>query len=82
MRPALPSAVWTTEDVRSQISTGLCSTQPARGRTCSCSSWCLATSAPEWSNTMNRVLVVPWSMAPTYSAMGVTFPHPLDIKFT
>jgi len=24
----------------------LCSTQPARGRICSCSSWCLATSAP------------------------------------
>ena len=27
--------------VRSQISIGLCSTQPACGRICSCSSWCL-----------------------------------------
>ena len=65
--PLLPSAVCTTLDVRSQISTGLCSTQPARGRTCSCSSWWRATSAPAWSNTMNRVLVVPWSIAPTNS---------------
>ncbi|SGA87449.1 Uncharacterised protein [Mycobacterium tuberculosis] len=35
-----------TDAVRSQISTGLCSTQPARGRICSCSSWWRATSAP------------------------------------
>ena len=28
------------------------------------------TSAPEWSNTMHRVLVVPWSIAATKSAMG------------
>ena len=65
---ALPSAVWTTAEVRSQISTGLCSTQPARGSTWSCSSWWRTSSVPAWSNTMNRVLVVPWSMAPTYSA--------------
>ena len=63
------SAVEMTDWQRSQISTGLCSTQPARGRICSCSSWCLATSFPEWSKIMNRELVVPWSTAPTKSGM-------------
>ena len=53
------STVMMTALVRSQISTGLCSTQPGRGMICVCSSWCLATSAPEWSKTMNLVLVVP-----------------------
>ena len=62
------STVLMTALVRSQISTGLCSTQPGRGSTWVCSSWCRATSAPEWSKTMNRVLVVPWSTAPTKSA--------------
>ena len=42
LRQGEPMTVW----VRSQISSGLCSTQPARGRTCSCSSWCRPTSAP------------------------------------
>ena len=41
------STVLMTALVRSQISTGLCSTQPGRGMICVCSSWCLATSAPE-----------------------------------
>ena len=63
-----------TDVERSQISTGLCSTQPACGRICSCSSWCLATSLPSWSKIMNRVLVVPWSIAPTKSGM-VSIPH-------
>src|SRR3954468_12849512 len=57
-----------TDAVRSQISTGLCSTQPALGRICSCSSWWRPTSAPSWSKIMHRVLVVPWSMAATKSA--------------
>ena len=55
--------------MRSQISTGLCSTQPARGMICSCSSWCLPTSSPARSKIMHRVLVVPWSIAATKSAM-------------
>src|SRR5690606_39078280 len=59
-----------TAEVRSQISTGLCSTHPACGRICSCSSWCFPTSLPEWSKIMNRVLVVPWSIAPTNSAIS------------
>ena len=46
-RSARFSTVATTAQVRSQISMGLCSTQPGRGSTCVCSSWCLATSAPE-----------------------------------
>ena len=39
-------AVLITVWVRSQISAGLCSTQPAWGRICSCSSWWRATSFP------------------------------------
>jgi len=66
------SVVCTTDRVRSAISTGECSTQPARGRICSCSSWCLPTSLPLWSKSMNRVLVVPWSIAPIRSAMTET----------
>src|SRR3954469_3983757 len=60
--------VRTTVVVRSRISTGLCSTQPACGRICSCSNWWRATSLPPWSKIMKRVLVVPWSTAPTKSA--------------
>ena len=63
--PARARVVLITELVRSQISKGECSTQPARGMICSCSSWWRATSLPPWSKTMKRVLVVPWSMAPT-----------------
>jgi hypothetical protein len=58
-RTAEFSAVLMTALVRSQISIGLCSTQPGLGRICSCSSWCLATSFPAWSKIMNLVLVVP-----------------------
>ena len=54
--------------VRPQISTGSCSTRPALGMICSCSSWLRPTSLPSWSKIMNRVLVVPWSTAPTKSA--------------
>src|SRR5690349_11020934 len=67
-RLARLSAVRITVVVRSQISVGSCSTQPACGRICSCSSWCRATSLPPWSKIMKRVLVVPWSTAPTKSA--------------
>ncbi len=77
VRLAAFSAVWMTAAVRSQISTGLCSTQPACGRICSCSSWCLPTSLPEWSKIMNRVLVVPWSTAPTKSGMAVLLAYAL-----
>ena len=37
----------------------------ARGRICRCSSWCAPTTPPLWSKSMQRVLVVPWSMAAT-----------------
>ena len=63
------SAVLITVSVRYQISVGLCSTQPACGRICSCSSWWIPFTLPEWSKIMNRVLVVPWSTAPTKSGM-------------
>src|SRR4051794_28176260 len=69
-RPVELSTVWRTELVRSQISTGLCSTQPARGISCWCSSWCLPISSPAPLKIMHRVLVVPWSIAATKSAMS------------
>src|SRR5882757_3646684 len=71
--PAVRTAFWMATLVRSQISTGSCSTQPGRGRYWVCSSWCLATSLPSWSKIMKRLLVVPWSTAPTKSAMATAF---------
>ena len=62
---ALDSACPITSRVLFQISIGSCSTQPALGKICSCSSWPEETMCP-WSNTMARELVVPWSMATTY----------------
>ena len=43
---------------------------PRAGRIWWCSSWCFATSLPSWSKIMKRVLVVPWSTAPTNSGMA------------
>jgi hypothetical protein len=54
-----------TSSVRAAISSGSCSTQPGCGRICWCSSWWREISLPPLSNTMKRVLVVPWSTAPT-----------------
>jgi hypothetical protein len=68
----LKAATDGTDPVRSQISIGLCSTQPACGRICSCSSWWRPTSLPPWSKTMKRVLVVPWSIAAAYCAIHCT----------
>jgi hypothetical protein len=65
VRPAARSAPVITSFVRAAISIGSCSTQPGCGRICACSICRRATSAPPASNTMNRVLVVPWSKAPT-----------------
>ena len=66
VRFALDRAEAMTSRVLFQISAGLCSTQPACGKICSCSIWPEETMLPLWSNTMARVLVVPWSMAITY----------------
>ena len=52
--------------VLSQISFALCSTQPARGKICSCSTWSTETTLPEWSKIMHRVDVVPWSIDAMY----------------
>src|SRR6478609_8947039 len=71
LRLALPSAPPTTARVFCQISMGSCSTQPARGKTCRCSSWSTATTWPPRSNTMARVLVVPWSIATTWLRCSV-----------
>ena len=67
--PALSRAPLMTSWLRAQISAGSCSTQPGFGKICSCSFWWIATTPPAWSKIMNRVLVVPWSRAPTYFAM-------------
>jgi hypothetical protein len=66
LRSAVESAWPITNRVFSEISTGLCSTQPARGKICSCSFWPTATMEPLWSKMIARVLVVPWSTARTY----------------
>ncbi len=63
--PAAASASRTTAWVFVQISRASCSTHPARGKIWRCSCWAEATARPEWSNRMQRVLVVPWSIAAT-----------------
>ena len=60
---ALTSASRQTSTVADQISSGSCSTQPGLGKICGSSFCADATGRPEASNTMARVLVVPWSMA-------------------
>ena len=72
-RFAAASACPITSRVFSQISFGSCSTQPARGKICSCSICPAETIEPEWSKTIARVLVVPWSMARTYCVMHASF---------
>ena len=62
---AFESAWPMTSRVLFQISFGSCSTQPACGKICSCSSWPVETMLPAWSKRMARVEVVPWSMAMT-----------------
>lgn len=53
----------TTSWTFSQISVALCSTQPGLGKICSCSFWSTETIRPSLSKTMQRLDVVPWSMA-------------------
>ena len=60
---ALASAPRQTSTVARQISSASCSTQPGLGKICGSSFCALATGRPVASNTMARVLVVPWSMA-------------------
>ncbi len=59
---ALSSASVTTVTTLAQISRGLCSTQPGRGKMCSCSFWLTETMRPTRSNTMQREDAVPWSI--------------------
>ena len=63
--PALARAPSITSCERVQISVGSCSTQPGLGKICSCSFWSIPFTPPAWSKIMKRVLVVPWSRAPT-----------------
>ncbi|UTH93791.1 hypothetical protein SRIMHP_06615 [Streptomyces rimosus subsp. rimosus] len=64
--PALASAPATTACTFAQISSASCSTQPGLGKICRCSRWSTATTAPSWLKTMQRLEVVPWSIAATY----------------
>jgi len=59
VRSALESAWPMTSRVLFQISTGLCSTHPAFGKICSCSSCPVETIDPDLSKMIARVLVVP-----------------------
>jgi hypothetical protein len=65
LRLAFARAPPMTSRVLVQISSGSCSTHPARGKICSCSTWSTATTSPEWLKIIARVLVVPWSMERT-----------------
>src|SRR5687767_11941295 len=68
-RSAFASAPAATWRVFCQTSFGSCSTHPALGKICSCSFWSTDTTRPEWSKIMQRVDVVPWSIAATYCVM-------------
>ncbi len=61
--PAFAMAPATTSSTLVQISVALCSTQPGFGKICSCSFWSTETMRPSRSKTMQRLEVVPWSMA-------------------
>ena len=63
--PASCNATRMQVRTRSRISSASCSTQPGRGVIWACSSWWLATGCPVRSKRMQRLLVVPWSMAAT-----------------
>ncbi len=71
--PALARAPPITSRVRCQISPGSCSTQPARGWIWRCSRWSAQTMRPSRSNRIARVLVVPWSIAATYSPTAAPY---------
>ena len=64
-RSAWANAPAVTSRVLAQISFASCSTQPARGKICSCSFWSTATTRPSRLKIMHRVDVVPWSTAAT-----------------
>ena len=61
--PAFSMAPATTSWTLVQISAASCSTQPGFGKICSCSFWSTETIRPSRSKTMQRLEVVPWSMA-------------------
>ncbi|CAM5702986.1 hypothetical protein SALBM135S_02311 [Streptomyces alboniger] len=65
LSPALAIAPATTACTFDQISVASCSTQPGLGKIWRCSRWSTATIAPSWSKMMQRLDVVPWSMAAT-----------------
>ena len=65
-QPGLGERAATTACTFDQISVASCSTQPGLGKIWRCSRWSTATIAPSWSKTMQRLDVVPWSIAATY----------------
>ena len=69
--PAFSSAWRHTATVSAKMPAASCSTQPAWGYSCSNSVCAVARICPLRSNTMARLLVVPWSMARIASDMRV-----------
>ncbi len=63
VRPAFSSAPRTTDCTRVQISAASCSTQPGWGKIWLCSCWSTATIRPSAPKMMQRLDVVPWSIA-------------------
>jgi hypothetical protein len=78
--PHVRSASVTTCWVLAQISAASCSTRPGAGMIWRCSVWARPTSRPSWPKTMHRVLVVPWSIAATKSAMEQTLDSRLPCR--
>ena len=76
---ASASAPRQTSTVARQISSGSCSTQPGWGRSAAAPSAPTPRGRPDASNTIARVLVVPWSMARMYfAAMRPRLVRPVD----
>src|SRR5690606_21340378 len=66
---AEPSASATTASTLVQISSASCSTQPGRGKIWRCSRWATDTIWPAESKTLQRLEVVPWSIAAMYRSI-------------
>ena len=77
--PRFLQAPLITSWVRAQISSGSCSTQPGLGiDLLVLQSGAMPTDSPAWLKIMQRVLVVPWSIAATYLAIFVS-PSVIDM---
>jgi len=72
LTPCRSSTARATSRCERQMSCGLCSTQPGRGKICWNSCCSMTSGLPDSSNRMARELVVPWSSAKMYFVMIVS----------